>query len=99
MSTWGAVLDMVIGRRELGLPDDWCIIRGWADDSKDVAPPIAENCNTPDIIHKEIPLLDRYDGAPGRDFWKKFPKFYPEKTSPMVNVKILEKYVGNCWDN
>ena len=86
-----------ITRRRLGLPAEWHVVQGWIEDSKVVAESVPEVDTLFDVKNPEIPVLKSYEKDPGKNFWKIFPKFYPEKPEASVKKGKLQSYIQKCW--
>jgi hypothetical protein len=88
-----------LSRNNLGLPDGWCEVESWIDDSRDVTASVNPSSQKPTVKNPEIGVLAEYASPAPPGFWEKFPSYYPKKVVSSVKIDELENLIADCWDS
>ena len=81
----------------MGLPQDWEIVEGWIDGSRDVPEVGSAVPGRFEVKNPEIPVLESYGKKANAGFWKSFPENYPTGICQKANCEKLKRYIKKHW--
>jgi hypothetical protein len=89
------ILDVLAGRRRLGIPVEWSKVDSWLNDRRK----IPSDCNQEKSFiptKYDLPKLDNYRGKADDSFWNRFPsKKAIEGPKTVVNFENLRKLLAD----